>query len=270
MIYQPKIVLKYAPSSSRPWDIVFSYSQGLKRMSCWWSNVRKCWTYGKAYADAPFDLMYGFRGKEHAVDLFSPFEMLRFWTPVKIEPPKKNGRSKWTAAGERYKKKEEDKRNNRPAYVTGLHYTAIQETDRILLPESVTIKDPKTGRNIDVLGPLRHCWCWERRARPYIPVWEKSKMPDRKWSPEENSRLLSVYMRPWTLHHADASRWNPLLKDLAYSHLNVELPKADETYRLQETRSKSYATSWDWYISGNVGSFINSVRSNTWIPIKSQ
>ena len=39
-------------------------------------------------------------------------------------------------------------------------------------------------------------------------------MPDRRWSPEENSRLLSVYMRPWTLNAMNASEANPLLSNL--------------------------------------------------------
>ena len=41
----------------------------------------------RAWTDAPFDLLYGFRGTTHAVDLLSAYEMIRFWTWVQVLPP---------------------------------------------------------------------------------------------------------------------------------------------------------------------------------------
>ena len=40
------------------------------------------------FTEAPFDLMYGFRGNSYVVDLLSPFEMLRYWRMQKICLPK--------------------------------------------------------------------------------------------------------------------------------------------------------------------------------------
>ena len=37
-----------------------------------------------SYSEAPFDLLYGFRGSKHNVDLLSPFEMIRFWSIEKV------------------------------------------------------------------------------------------------------------------------------------------------------------------------------------------
>ena len=81
----------------------------------------------------------------------------------------------------------------------GEHYVAVEGEDRILLP------------NLPDLYGLRHCWCWEARPRPHLPTWSFAKVPRLQFSPEENARLLSVYMRPWTLRESESTRHNPLL-----------------------------------------------------------
>ena len=58
------------------------------------------------FMEALFDLMYGFRGNSYVVDLFSPFEMLRYWRMEKILPPKageETPTSSWTPEGLKYK-----------------------------------------------------------------------------------------------------------------------------------------------------------------------
>ena len=41
----------------------------------------------RMYVEAPFDLMYAFRGSEHAVDLLTPYEMLLHYSMERILPP---------------------------------------------------------------------------------------------------------------------------------------------------------------------------------------
>ena len=84
-------------------------------------------------------------------------------------------------------------------YKPGEHYRAIEGEDRIILPD------------LRELYGLRHCWCWEARPRPHLPTWSFAKVPRLQFSPEENARLLSVYMRPWTLRETESTRYNPLL-----------------------------------------------------------
>ena len=48
-----------------------------------------------------------------------------------------------------------------------------------------------------------------------MPVWNYSRVPKSTFSPNENGRLLNVYMRPWTLNQADASEDNVLLCEMA-------------------------------------------------------
>ena len=84
-------------------------------------------------------------------------------------------------------------------YKPGEHYTALPGEDRILMPD------------LRELNGLRHCWCWQERPRPYLPTWSFAKVPRLQFSPEENARLMSVYMRPWTLRESESTNGNPLL-----------------------------------------------------------
>ena len=49
----------------------------------------------KTYIEAPFDLMYGFRGNKDVVDLYSLFEMLRYWSMEKVHAPRARGKQKY-------------------------------------------------------------------------------------------------------------------------------------------------------------------------------
>ena len=59
----------------------------------------------RMYKEAPFDLLYGFRGAKDSVDLFSPYEMLQHYSIERIMPPT-NTRAKshatWTDEGKMY------------------------------------------------------------------------------------------------------------------------------------------------------------------------
>ena len=76
----------------------------------------------KSYTEWPFDLMYGFRGREHNVDLLSAFEMLRFWAVQKVDIPtlkQPSGTAELTAEGAAALKKWPTRRLH-----PGLHYVA--------------------------------------------------------------------------------------------------------------------------------------------------
>ena len=54
-------------------------------------------------------------------------------------------------------------------------------------------------------------------------VWSYAKIPRRNLSPEENARLLSIYMRPWTLNPVDVTARCPLLSDMGIvAHLETK------------------------------------------------
>ena len=156
----------------------------------------------QSYTDAPVDLLYGIRGRRQGVQTLSAFEMLRYWSVERIgTPTQKPQRSKWTDEGKKYN----DQcilNSEKPKFIPGIHYIAVQGDNRLLVSD------------LERLGNLQHTWCWERRPRPYVPVWSFAKIPRTSFSPEENARIISVCMRPWTLDLEDVTSLNPILTDL--------------------------------------------------------
>jgi hypothetical protein len=60
----------------------------------------------RMYIESAVDLMYGFRGSEHAVDLLSPYEMLLHYSMERIHPPSSSNtlsRAAWTEDGVKYR-----------------------------------------------------------------------------------------------------------------------------------------------------------------------
>ena len=83
------------------------------------------------------------------------------WAVTRITPPggaSKETRAQWTAEGRDYLK-ECKLEGVRPECVPGVHYTALEDPQRILLPD------------LPGLRGLRHCWCWEKRKRLHLPTW---------------------------------------------------------------------------------------------------
>ena len=100
----------------------------------------------RAYLEAPFDLMYGFRGVELDLQLLSPFEMLMQYSMEEVRPPNasdKNPNAILTDKGLQYMD-ECSKANELPRYEAGVHYQVRPGENRILLPE------------LAALGVLRH------------------------------------------------------------------------------------------------------------------
>ena len=59
----------------------------------------------RIYKEPPFDLLYGYRGREKSVDLLSPYEMLLHYSMERILPPTnplRRSRAEWTAEGKKY------------------------------------------------------------------------------------------------------------------------------------------------------------------------
>ena len=106
------------------------------------------------FKDAPFDLLYGFRGQEYNVDLLSAYEMLLWWSMERITVPTtvkgKPVRSAWTEEGRIYKQQCAENKVQ-PQYRPGTHYKAIagayvffstEITMPIYLPSSIPSPAP--------------------------------------------------------------------------------------------------------------------------------
>ena len=119
---------------------------------------------------------------------------------------------------------------------------------------------------INAIGFIPHRYTWVRRKVPVVPVWNYAKLPNSRFGPEENCRLLSIYFRPWTLDPHTATAANPLLSELRNSPSavnekpsNTTEPVAKRT-RLKQKSScssytatiQSYRLSWKYYTDGRV------------------
>ena len=218
----------------------------------------------RAYVDAPFDIMYGFRSSDgcglcEEVLHLTAYEMIMHWELVVVPPPASyHALSELTAAGEAYSQ-ECKQRCQRPKFRAGDHYTVVPGEHRILMPEN------------ECLGVLRHRWMWQRRRCLHVPVWSRAKVPRATFSPHENARLLSIYLRPWTIDPTTTNESVPLLSDLSLVKRQVERQAEAAPVRPQQRlRSKStcpdvtrteigvlaeersYSRSWQEYVNGNV------------------
>ena len=87
----------------------------------------------RIYKEPPYDLLYGYRGREKSVDLLSPYEMLLHYSMERIFPPTNapaRSRAAWTEDGEKYWKECREIRI-KGHYKPGEHYTALEGEDRI-------------------------------------------------------------------------------------------------------------------------------------------
>ena len=75
---------------------------------------------------------------------------------------------------------------------------------------------PKRNMRRDKAGyeTFRHSWILVQRTRPVVPCPENTPLPSRKHTKEQRAKILSVYLRPWTLVHQESSVDVPHLVDL--------------------------------------------------------
>ena len=131
----------------------------------------------------------------------------------------------------------------------GIHYVAIPKKDRLLMPCGLVeeklqhpllhmfYNDRSHGSVFcPVLQDLRHRWCWEWLQRPCVPFWNKQETWHPKKSVEDNSRLLSIYLRSWCLDkQLEMSDDNPLIENLS-------------------NNKNQYTEVWQNYVSSNKAS----------------
>ena len=95
----------------------------------------------QSFADTPVDLLYGFRGKSHAVSMLSAYEMLRDWGVEEINiPTTTHKHSNWTEAGSKYIERCKLK-NKTPRYIPGEHYRAVEKQKRVLVPDHMGLSN---------------------------------------------------------------------------------------------------------------------------------
>ena len=104
--------------------------------------------------------------------------------------------TRWTDEGLAYCEAHKD--DEPPVELTpGLHWKVIE-------PEvNLRQRDYITYPNTPDLIEFRHEWIMVLQARPFVPQPSGAPMPEKQHTPEERSRILSLYLRPWVLFKKD-------------------------------------------------------------------
>ena len=91
---------------------------------------------------------------------------------------------------------------------------------------------------------FRHSWILVARSRPVVPCPENTPLPNRKQSKHMRAKILSVYMRPWTLVPEEGTVDTPYIVDLdltmknyhTYAAQQVVEKRSDGTESLRDIR----------------------------------
>ena len=98
----------------------------------------------------------------------------------------------------------------------GLHWKVIEPEVNLFQRDYITY--PNTPDLIE----FRHEWIMVLQARPFVPQPSGAPMPEKHHTPEERSRILNLYLRPWVLFKkdktSDASAHVLLLTELNTVH----------------------------------------------------
>ena len=81
-------------------------------------------------------------------------------------------------------------------------------------PHWLCFPDRKCFRSNSDYQSFRHSWILVERTYPVVPCPENTPLPNRKQSKQQRAKILSVYLRPWTLIAAEATDEKPYIADL--------------------------------------------------------
>ena len=187
--------------------------------------------------------IYGYRGRDERVYYLNPWEFTMYWEVLPVPSPNVKtddgvAISQWTDV--------KFVKGSSPQ--PGIHYVINEEglrgnEDIVIFPNT-----PRLSRQ------FRHEWVLRRAHRPFVPQPDSTPMPDRAKNQEERAKLYSVYLRPWTLEHEDASSAVPHITRLNVvpaSHLCARTRCSDTSIVLRRRRCKapvpfdrSFVASW--------------------------
>jgi len=211
---------------------------------------------------APIVDVYGFRGQDPRVRLLSPYEFMMHWGAEPVLPPSQsngNGHSEWCNDGQAvYEAHKHD--HPRMKLTPGKHYC---------------VKDCSADPNViafpasdNALSTFRNRWVMVRHCRPMVPIFAHSRLPRPSLAADENARLCSVYLRPWTLNKRDVGEHVPHLLQLAQppaiatvvgrrlraktSPSLVDPALMSDAPSVCGQQTPSWSAAWKWYIHGNV------------------
>ena len=160
--------------------------------------------------------LYGFRPQTPDVFYLSPWEFVQWISPVRLGPPNAdNQMTKWTAVGKLKLGKKLDDGAMQPGVDFILNEKFVHTlSDVYAFPNDAAMFG---GKIPETYFLFRNTWVLRMRKRPMVPSPEVCPMPNRRKSKESRCKILSVYLRPWTLFRQGGTLEVPFLANLQYS-----------------------------------------------------
>ena len=141
--------------------------------------------------------IYGYRPCHMSLFYLSPWEFFTYWMAEEVPMPNMNttdGMSLWFSEQEMESRKTKANITSMPEDVKlpGIHY-GVNEEFFTRHPRYMMFPD------VEILHFFRHQWVLKRRERPVCPCPEHTPLPRNGMAADQKARILSVYLRPWTL-----------------------------------------------------------------------
>ena len=228
--------------------------------------------------------VYGFRPPLPALLYLSPWEFVAHWTVLPLHAPldKEYALTRWIPLMTRETASELIARGEE--VVPGTHYEVNESTS---MPGELAAECCDAAQyavygsddRIPHLQRFRSLWILRRRDRPVVPVL-RGPMPHRGVkSREQRARLLSLYLRPWVMQHAQATIYVPHIRNLDEVRLLASsepaYPQPIKRCRVRARTppsdlpwaTRSYDRAWRSYIRGNVVSECSARLIQTFLTI---
>ena len=173
----------------------------------------------------------------------SPWEFTKWWLWIELHDPdwyttkQRRPLTTWTEAGKRYQEEKrqvpEHHRKNFRRAKAGIEFQ---------VRENMTEDNHLTFPDISATKAIRHRWILVRNTRPVVPAPSHTPLLQKHMSETQRCRILSIYLRPWTLVAEQASLHVPHLLDLdvVLSPALAQLPKR---HRVKKPRQDTTETS---------------------------
>ena len=140
---------------------------------------------------------YGFRPSHPDTFYVSPWEFVQWFKAIQLKMPSSSyPYSVWTPAGKKKRACADDE-----SLVAGEDYVfdfawIESKAGVYAFPESKIVFD---GSAPNSYAAFRSSWILQRRLRPMVPCAENTPLPNRRISKDARAKLLSTYLKPWTL-----------------------------------------------------------------------
>jgi len=154
----------------------------------------------KVKISAGIDELYGYRPCDDRVWYLSPLEFIMLWEFVPLPSPgsKQTPKTEWTDEGKKLTPEVKKKQA-----IPGKHYRLASGNKA---SASYIFYD-----DLPFLSRLRNGFYLRKRKIVHAPVCSNTPMPHPHISANQRGRLLSVYLRPWSLRRDKATLHVPFI-----------------------------------------------------------